>query len=120
MIRNYRPILERLDLTYPQYLVMLSLWEEDGIRINQLSQKVRLDAGTLTPLLKRLETKGLLDRQRSEGDERARILVLTPAGKALEAQAQSIPDEMLCKVKMSGDELARLKALTEQVWERLN
>jgi len=73
MVRAYRPMLDKLDLTYPQYLVMLVLWQEQGISVKTLGDKLFLDSGTLTPLLKRLESKGLVSRGRSEQDERVRV-----------------------------------------------
>lgn len=119
MVRAYRPLLAALDLTYPQYLVMLALWERDHIGVNQLSERTRLDAGTLTPLLKRLEGKGLLERRRSTEDERARVLVLTTAGRALRRKAETVPGQLLCRVQMSAAELKTLKTLGEHLWERL-
>ncbi len=119
MIRSYRPILDELDLTYPQYLVMLALWEEEGIKVNQLSEKTRLDAGTLTPILKRLEAKGLLERRRSEQDERIRVLVLTQAGSQLRAQAACIPEKMLCQIHMADEQLRTLKQLSENLFKNL-
>lgn len=110
MVRAYRPLLDKLDLTYPQYLVMLVLWEEQGISVKTLGDKLFLDSGTLTPLLKRLESKGLVRRGRSELDERVRVLDLTPEGIALKSQASDIPHLMRCKV---GGELSELKALKE-------
>lgn len=83
IVRAYRPLLEQLDLTYPQYLVMLVLWQQDGVSVKQLGEQLFLDSGTLTPLLKRLDVKGLVRRERSEQDERIRVLTLTEQGKAL-------------------------------------
>lgn len=91
----YRPLLEPLDLTYPQYLVMLVLWEHQEISIGGIGGKLHLDSGTLTPLLKRLQTKGLINRVRSSQDERTVMITLTDSGRALEQQAVSIPTTML-------------------------
>ena len=111
MIRAYRPLLAALDLTYPQYLAMLVLWEHDGISVKVLGEKLHLDSGTLTPLLKRLEGKGLVIRARSIEDERMRVLNLTERGVRLNAQAQAIPEMMKCKIKgMEIDLLAFKKA----------
>lgn len=91
LTKVYRPILEALDLTYPQYLAMMALWESDDITVNALGARLRLDSGTLTPLLKRLEARGLLERRRDPEDERRVRVVLTEAGRALGIQAAGIP-----------------------------
>jgi DNA-binding MarR family transcriptional regulator len=85
MTKLYKPLLDPLGLTYPQYLVMLVLWERDGETVGQLGERLFLDSGTLTPLLKRLEAQGLLQRQRDAADERRVLLQLSPAGRALRA-----------------------------------
>ena len=109
MIRAYRPWLEQLDLTYPQYLALLVLWQEDGVSVKQLGEQLHLDSGTLTPLLKRLEAKGLVTRGRRENDERVRVLVLTAAGQALRQQAAEIPEAMRCQLSLTDDALLQLK-----------
>jgi MarR family transcriptional regulator, organic hydroperoxide resistance regulator len=109
MVRTYRPLLDKLDLTYLQYIVMMVLWEVKCVNVKTLGEKVHLDSGTLTPLLKRLEGKGLVLRRRSEIDERVREISLTEEGKALKQQAESVPGEMMCKAHMSIDELIELK-----------
>lgn len=109
MIRAYRPWLEQLDLTYPQYLALLVLWQEDGVSVKQLGEQLHLDSGTLTPLLKRLEAKGLVTRGRRENDERVRVLVLTEAGQALRQQAAEIPEAMRCQLSLTDDALMQLK-----------
>ena len=113
MIRAYRPWLEQLDLTYPQYLAMLVLWQEEGVSVKQLGEQLHLDSGTLTPLLKRLEGKGLVTRGRSEEDERVRVLALTEAGRALHGQAAAIPEAMRCQLTLSDQELQQLKLSCE-------
>ncbi|MET1281041.1 MarR family winged helix-turn-helix transcriptional regulator [Vibrio navarrensis] len=115
VIRAYRPLLEKLDLTYSQYLVMLVLWQQNGINVKDLGAKLYLDSGTLTPLLKRLESKGIVERRRGKDDERVRELYLTNTGQALKQQALSIPREMQCKFDLSLDELLTLKKLCERV-----
>lgn len=93
--RAYRPLLEELGLTYPQYLVMLVLWQEDGpVGLNDIGARLGLDSGTLTPLLRRLEQAGLLTRARSADDERRRLISLTPAGRDLREAAADIPARM--------------------------
>jgi len=94
MTRAYAPLLEPLGLTYPQYLVLLVLWERDGPSVTQLGERMALDSGTLTPLLKRLEHQGLVERHRSEDDERVVRIRLTPSGRALRARARKIPIQL--------------------------
>ncbi|HDY7895684.1 TPA: MarR family transcriptional regulator [Vibrio vulnificus] len=120
VIRAYRPLLEALDLTYSQYLVLLVLWQQNGINVKDLGAKLHLDSGTLTPLLKRLEAKGIVERRRGQTDERVRELFLTEAGRALKQQAQQVPQNMLCRIDLSIDELVTLKSLCEKVLEKLN
>lgn len=110
VIRAYRPLLEALDLTYSQYLVLLVLWQQNGINVKDLGAKLHLDSGTLTPLLKRLEAKGIVERRRGQTDERVRELFLTEAGRALKQQAQQVPQNMLCRIDLSIDELVTLKS----------
>ncbi|MCL2917959.1 MarR family winged helix-turn-helix transcriptional regulator [Shewanella litorisediminis] len=114
MIRAYRPVLDGLGLTYPQYLVMLVLWEEEGLSVKSLGERLHLDSGTLTPLLKRLEQKGLVTRGRSAQDERVRVLHLTDDGRLLKRGARDIPDRMRCMVGTGLDELAELKRLCDK------
>ena len=109
MVRAYRPILAELDLTYLQYMVLLVLWEQDGISVTTLGHKLHLDSGTLTPLLKRLEAKALLKRHVSSKDERMKCLFLTEAGKALRDKAISVPGQILCKTSLPYEELQALK-----------
>ncbi|MGZ9897168.1 MarR family winged helix-turn-helix transcriptional regulator [Shewanella gaetbuli] len=120
MIRAYRPLLYSLSITYPQYLVMMVLWRESGISVKTLGEKLHLDSGTLTPLLKRLESKGLVIRDRSEDDERVRVLHLTKEGQALRQQAQTIPDVMRCKVGGDLAQLQQLKQLCDNALKMIN
>jgi DNA-binding MarR family transcriptional regulator len=108
MTKLYKPLLAPLGLTYPQYLVMLVLWETEGISVSALGQRLSLDSGTLTPLLKRLEAAELLQRRRAEDDERRVDIFLTPAGRKLKAQARSIPPELACAAACSIEELPSL------------
>ncbi|PAU86980.1 MarR family transcriptional regulator [Pseudomonas sp. WN033] len=117
--RAYRPLLEPLDLTYPQYLVMLALWEEDGVSVTAICERTRLDTGTVTPLLKRLEAKGLLLRVRSAEDERRRVISLTDSGRALQARAEDIPLRMACLGVLTPAEGAELKRLSETLYRNL-
>ncbi len=108
MTRAYRPLLAPLGLTYPQYLVMLALWETDDVTVGQLGERVQLDSGTLTPLLKRLETSGFISRRRARDDERQVRITLTDSGRQLKRQAKAIPQAMAQAVGCSAEELAPL------------
>jgi DNA-binding MarR family transcriptional regulator len=112
MTKLYKPLLEPLGLTYPQYLVMLVLWEGDGLTVSQVGERLALDSGTLTPLLKRLESAGLVQRLRDAADERRVLLQLTPAGRALKAQARKVPAAV---AGASGCELAEIGTLTQRL-----
>ena len=120
MVRAYRPLLDELDLTYPQYLALLVLWNNDGISVKLLGEKLRLDSGTLTPLLKRLESKGLVHRGRSEHDERVRVISLTDAGQQLKQQAAQVPQKMFCQLGEDADKLLALKQLCDELTQKLN
>ncbi len=119
MTRAYQPLLEELDITYPQYLVLLVLWEQDGVRVSGLGERLHLDSATLTPLLKRLETRGLIERRRSAVDERVVEVFLTTDGKRARRRAQDIPEAMLCKSGLSLAELTRLRAALQEVTRSL-
>ena len=112
MTKLYKPLLEPLGLTYPQYLAMLVLWQGDGITVSQLGERLALDSGTLTPLLKRLEASGLVQRLRDAADERRVLLQLTPTGRALRARAQKVPRAM---AEASGQSVEELVALKDQL-----
>lgn len=110
LVRSYRQLLEPLDLTYPQYLAMLVLWQQSELNVKELGEKLHLDSGTLTPLLKRLENKGLVSRTRSQLDERVVQIHLTEQGKALKNQASHIPVAIF---QQSGLPLAKLLELKQ-------
>jgi DNA-binding MarR family transcriptional regulator len=118
--RFYKPMLDRLGLTYPQYLAMLVLWEEDGLPVKEIGERLFLDSGTLTPLLKRLEAAGLVKRTRSTEDERQVIVALTAQGEALKEKARSLPLSILAASECSVAELAALKKEVEQLRDKLN
>lgn len=105
----YGPLLAPLGLTYPQYLVMLVLWETDGASVKRIGERLALDSGTLTPLLKRLEGQGLVERRRSTEDERVVEIHLTTEGKRLRQRAQSVPKKLMCKVGLPPADLGRLR-----------
>jgi DNA-binding MarR family transcriptional regulator len=107
--RLYRPLLEPLGLTYPQYLAMLALWETGPRTVGELGEALGLDSGTLTPLLKRLEAAGLVSRQRDAADERRVLVSLTLAGEALKARAAHVPAALACQTGSSLDEIVSLR-----------
>ena len=115
----YRKLLGELDLTYPQYLVMLVLWQRDDVIVSEIGEKLFLDSATLTPLLKRLETAGLLVRNRAKNDERQVIITLTDAGKALKEKAKGIPEAIMCATECDIEEMSALKGQLESLRERL-
>lgn len=117
VVRAYRPLLEPLDLTYPQYLVMLALWEEDGVPIKQLVEATRLDAGTLTPILKRLEHKGLITRRKSVEDERQWLIVLEDPGEDMREPASEIPLKLFCMTSLTLEQAQALKQAAEQIYQ---
>jgi DNA-binding MarR family transcriptional regulator len=107
--RLYRPLLEALGLTYPQYLAMLVLWEASPRTVGALGEALDLESSTLTPLLKRLESQGLVARTRDPEDERRVVITLTPAGDALRDKAKAVPEQLFCKLNMPLDELGDLR-----------
>jgi DNA-binding MarR family transcriptional regulator len=112
MTRLYKPLLDQLELTYPQYLVMLVLWEQDGLMVSELGQRLSLDSGTLTPLLKRLEASGYVSRIRDVQDERRVHITLTATGRRLKARAAKVP---ACLMEASQCSVGELVSLTQQV-----
>ena len=111
VIRQYRKPLEELNLTYTQYIVMMVLWEFGGMTEGELGKKVRLDSGTLAPLLKRLEKLGLIERIRPENNERKLFLRLTAAGEKLKQKAVSVPSAMQACIQLPTEELLLLREL---------
>ena len=109
MTRLYRPILEALGLTYPQYLAMLVLWEQSPRTVGALGDALDLDSSTLTPLLKRLEAGGLVERRRDPEDERRVIVALTDKGRALRDQAETVPEQLFCALDMPLEALETLR-----------
>lgn len=108
MIKLYKPCLEPLDLTYTQYVTMLVLWEEHTVNVKELGARLHLDSGTLTPLLKKLEGKGLVVRKRSTFDERNLLISLTAQGEALKEQAMNIPAQMAQCLNLTREESREL------------
>jgi DNA-binding MarR family transcriptional regulator len=120
---RYRPLLAELDLTYPQYLVMLVLWEaaaaDPALRVSSIGERLRLDSGTLTPLLRRLEQRGLVTRRRSLEDERVVMVALTPAGEAMREKAREVPVRLLCELGVTADQASRLREDLRRLLNRL-
>ena len=120
MTAAYRPILTELNLTYPQYLVLLALREEGRATVGRLGERLQLDSGTLSPLLKRLEANGFIRRERSTTDERLVEITLTPAGRRLERKAQCIPQQLFSSTGMTEREAADLRDAVRHLTDALN
>ncbi|WP_317191222.1 MarR family winged helix-turn-helix transcriptional regulator [Hymenobacter sp. BT523] len=118
--KAYQPLLENLDVTYPQYLVLLLLWEHEELTVKQLGEHLLLDSGTLTPLLKRMEQRQWLSRRRDVRDERSVVVALTPAGRALQAQAAHIPVRLAEKMQLTEPEMAGLRTQLRQIMTLLS
>jgi DNA-binding MarR family transcriptional regulator len=119
MNKVYRKLLRKLDLTYPQYIVMVVLWERDGVTVSEIGSRMFLDSATLTPLLKRLEAAGLVSRNRSAADERQVMISLTDAGRAMRAEASAIFEQVLCATACSVQELSVLKQQLDGLRDKL-
>ena len=119
MTAAYRPVLTEMNLTYPQYLVMLVLWEEEHVTVGRLGERLQLDSGTLSPLLKRLEGNGFVQRERSRDDERLVDVTLTPAGRRLEDRAQCIPEELGSATGMTQQQAADLRDAVRHLTDAL-
>lgn len=116
---QYRPFLEKLDLTYPQYLVLLLLWESDNRTVGEIGERLLLDSGTLTPLLKRMEQKGLLTRNRNPDDERQVTLLLTESGRIMQNQAMEIPDQLQESLHLDTQQLIALRDQLQTILHQL-
>ena len=111
VIKRYRPFLDAVGLTYTQYVTMLVLWEESAVSVKELGQRLYLDSGTLTPVLKSLEQKGYITRRRSESDERVLIAALTDDGAALRETAAAIPQQICACLRLEPEEAVQLHRL---------
>lgn len=123
IIQQYKPLLDKLEITYPQYLVLLVLWEKEEIPIKEISKKLLLETNTITPLLKRMENNGLLTRKRSQTDERSVIISLTNKGKNLQQKAKEIPDKLthqLEGLEITQEELIGLKKTLDKIITLVN
>jgi DNA-binding MarR family transcriptional regulator len=116
----YRPLLEELGLTYPQYLVMIVLWEHETCSVKDIGRILHLDSGTLSPLLKRLESAGFIKRQRRVEDERVVDITLTDEGRELSRRAADVPTQISCKFGIEFDEYIELLGLLKKLTERLS
>ena len=120
MHKVYRQLLAGLEITYPQYLVMLVLWNQDDVTVSEIGEQLFLDSATLTPLLKRLESAGLLRRQRSRQDERQVVVTLTDQGHALREKAHAIPEAVQCAAACDDKAMAALKNQLDDLRTNLN
>ena len=120
IIRRYKPILDELDITYTQYLVLLVLWEQDGILVKDLGARLYLDSGTLTPLLKKLESKGYISRNKGEKDEREVYISLTSLGKEIKTKAYNVPLSIGACVKLNEEEAKTLYTLLYKILRGFN
>lgn len=115
IVRRYKTYLDKLDLTYTQYIVMMVMWEEKELNVKELGDKLFLDSGTLTPVLKKLEAKGYVTRERSKIDERTLIVTLTESGKELREMAVDIPVGMRGCLKLSDEEMIQLRTMLGKI-----
>ena len=119
IVRKYKPFLDEVDLTYTQYIVMMVVWEDEQVSVKEMGKKLYLDSGTLTPVLKTLEKKGLIERTRSKEDERNLIVTLTPSGKALKDKAVDIPAKMGGCLSISPEDAKELHIILHRIMETL-
>ncbi len=119
IIKKYKPILEPLGLTYTGYITMLALWEEDNLTVKDLGNKLYLDSGTLTPLLKKLESQNFINRIRSSNDERNVVITLTQKGRELKSVAVNVPKDLVCTVKFDKETIAKTIGNLHSIMELL-
>ncbi len=123
VIQEYQPHLDKLGITYPQYLVLMVLWETDSIFVSEITQRLILNTNTVTPILKRMEAQGIITRRRSEEDERKVIVTLTPKGKELQIDAASIPEKLVAGLNSNNvntEDLKTLKGLLYVIIDHLS
>ena len=120
VVRMYTPLLNEIGLTYTQYIAMMVLWQEKALTVKALGRRLFLDAGTLSPLIKKLEQKGYVTRKRDEEDERSVILTLTQSGAQLKARAEEIPAKIASCVPLTGEEAGTLYALLYKILDNVN
>lgn len=119
LLRAYKPLLEPLKITYPQYLILMALWESNEINIKEISERTLFDSGTLTPLINKLKTQGLVTIKPMVTDKRNKIVALTTKGQKLKEKAQSIPKELTCRIELSKEDMYELKRLSEALLTNL-
>ena len=119
IVRHYKPFLDKLDMTYTQYIAMMVLWEHKKLTVKELGEYLYLDSGTLTPLLKTMEKKGWVARNRSKVDERVLNVTITKQGEALKEQAVSVPEQMAGCVHLKQEEIAQLYQLLYKILDNL-
>lgn len=119
IVRHYKPFLDKLDMTYTQYIAMMVLWEHKKLTVKELGEYLYLDSGTLTPLLKTMEKKGWVARNRSKEDERVLNVTITKQGEALKEQAVSVPEQMAGCVHLKQEEIAQLYQLLYKILDNL-
>ena len=120
VIQEYQPLLDKLGITYPQYLVLMVLWETDSIAVSEITHRLILNTNTVTPILKRMEAQGIIQRQRSGEDERKVIVTLTPKGKELQIEAASIPDKLVAGLNSDHVNAEDLKTLKDLLYQIIN
>lgn len=120
IIKKYKPYLDKLDLTYTQYIVIMVLWEQEKINVRELGKKLFLDSGTLTPLLKKLENKGYIERNRSTSDERNLIISITDKGRNLKDKAKNIPEKISNCIEISSDDAINLYKILNKILNNIN
>jgi DNA-binding MarR family transcriptional regulator len=120
IIKLYKPVLDKFNLTYTQYVAMLVLWEDEKSTVKDIGKRLHLDSGTLTPLLKKIESMGLITRHRDVNDDRVVIVELTQKGKELKDEILEVPNEMLCKIKISQSELIQTKIHIDSLLKSLD
>jgi len=120
IIKLYKPFLDKFNLTYTQYIAMLVLWEDEKSTVKDIGKRLHLDSGTLTPLLKKIESMGLVIRYRDVNDDRVVIVELTKKGRLLKEDITEVPHEMACKINMSKDEIIQLKKQLDVMLQSLN
>lgn len=120
VIKLYKPCLDKFNLTYTQYIVMIVLWEDEKSTVKEIGKRLHLDSGTLTPLLKKMESMGLIKRYRDIKDDRVVVIELTEQGRDLKNQVKCIPGEMVSKINLNRDEIETLKSHLDNLLDKLN
>ena len=120
IIGAYRPFLDALEITYPQYIVLMVLWEEEPLTVNSIGEKLHLDSGTLSPLLKKMEAKNLIFRKRKTEDERIVEIFLTEKGREIKADAAAIPGKLMYQLKVTEEEIIQLKEISNKILNRIS